>query len=111
MFTAAVALPAPVALSLGVASGVDAPLSNFRTVLIVVPRPMSDRCLRRRVAAAAGEEHSADDQKRRANITSFNCTEAKYPELELELIQTPNGTETNAAGRCIRACESKSEES
>jgi hypothetical protein len=30
-------------------------------------------------AVEAGEEHLADEQKNRVNITSFICTEAKCP--------------------------------
>jgi len=36
-----------------------------------------DRCLPRRDAVAAGEEHSADEQKSRVNIASSICTEGR----------------------------------
>jgi hypothetical protein len=55
-----------------------APLAVRRTYLAVVLRPrFLDRFLRRRDASASGEEHSADEQKSRVNITSFMCTEAR----------------------------------
>jgi hypothetical protein len=43
------------------------------------PGRCPSRCLRRSDAAAAGEEHSADEQKNRVNITSFIWTEGKCP--------------------------------
>jgi hypothetical protein len=45
--------------------------------LIVVPRPFpAAPFLRQRDAAAPREEHSADEQRSRVNMTSLMCTEA-----------------------------------
>jgi hypothetical protein len=55
------------------------PTSSSRYQQSWCPGRCPGRCLPRRDAAAAGEEHSADEYKKRVNITSFICKEARYP--------------------------------
>jgi hypothetical protein len=83
---AVVAPTAPAAYSLGVASGVDAPLSTCSHVL-------DGKAQAGAQTVACGDEtlsqkqkntrqmrkRSADEHKNRVNITSFIGTEARYP--------------------------------
>jgi hypothetical protein len=73
---ASVAPPVLAAYSLGVASGVDAPLLSCSHVLHCGAQAGAggDAAL-----SQAGEEHSADEKKSRVNITRFICTEKRRP--------------------------------